>query len=382
MSGPLSGIKIIELAGIGPAPYACMLLADAGADIIRVDRPPRAPSGAEHTGPHWDILARSRRSASVDLKRPEGVEVVLDLVSGADALIEGFRPGVAERLGLGPTDCLARNKRLVYGRMTGWGQDGPLAMSAGHDIDYIAIAGALWPIGRAGEAPVPPLNLVGDFGGGGMMLAFGMCAALVEAQRSGEGQVVDAAMVDGAASLMSMTYAFKQLGLWTDGRGCNTLDSGAYFYEVYDTSDGKWFAVGAIEQQFYEKMLELIGLDAKDLPPQNDRSSWPEMKERLAAIFKTKTRDEWAAIFEGTDGCGAPVLSPWEAHEHEHNRVRGTFVEVAGVTQPGAAPRFSRTPAGVSRPPSFPGADTEDALADWGIGAERIAALRDLGAIG
>ena len=382
MSGPLSGIKIVELAGIGPAPYACMLLADAGADIIRVDRPPTAASSSQRTGPYWDILARSRRSVSVDLKRPEGVEVVLDLVSGADALIEGFRPEVAERLGLGPDDCKARNKRLVYGRMTGWGQEGPLAMSAGHDIDYIAVAGALWPIGRGGEAPVPPLNLVGDFGGGGMMLAFGVCAALVEAQRSGEGQVVDAAMVDGAASLMTMTYSFRELGLWTDGRGTNTLDSGAYFYEVYETSDGKWFAVGAIEQQFHAKLLELLGLDAKDLPAQNDRSSWPEMKQRLAAIFKTKTRDEWAAIFEGTDGCGAPVLSPWEAHEHEHNRLRGTFVEVDGIVQPGPAPRFGRTPAGVSRPPSLPGADTEEALADWGISAERINSLRELGAIG
>jgi alpha-methylacyl-CoA racemase len=381
MSGPLSGIKIVELAGIGPGPYACMLLADAGADIIRVDRPPRAAS-SQRVGPYWDILARSRRSVSVDLKRPEGVEVLLDLVSGADALIEGFRPGVAERLGLGPDDCFARNKRLVYGRMTGWGQDGPLAMSAGHDIDYIAIAGALWPLGRGGEAPVPPLNLVGDFGGGGMMLAFGVCAALVDAQRSGEGQVVDAAMVDGAASLMTMTYSFRQLGLWTEGRGSNTLDSGAYFYEVYDTSDGKWFAVGAIEQQFYEKLLELLGLDPKDVPPQNDKSSWPEMKERFAAIFKTKTRDEWAKIFEGTDGCGAPVLSPWEAHEHEHNRARGTFVEVDGIVQPGPAPRFGRTPAEVSSPPSLPGADTEVALADWGISAERIASLRELGAIG
>jgi alpha-methylacyl-CoA racemase len=381
MSGPLSGIKIVELAGIGPAPYACMLLADAGADIIRVDRPPKGSSGRAPTGRHWDILARSRRSVSVDLKRPEGVEVVLDLVSGADAVIEGFRPGVAERLGLGPDDCFARNKRLVYGRMTGWGQDGPLAMSAGHDIDYIALAGALWPIGRGGEAPVPPLNLVGDFGGGGMMLAFGVSAALVDAQRSGEGQVVDAAMVDGAASLMSMIYAFREIGLWTEGRGCNTLDSGAHFYDVYDTSDGKWFAIGAIEEQFYAKLLELLGLDANELPAENDRSSWPDMKKRFAEIFKTKTRDEWAAIFEGTDGCGAPVLSPWEAHEHEHNRVRGTFVEVEGIIQPGPAPRFLRTPGAVSRPPSFPGADTEEALSDWGIDAERIASLRELGAI-
>ena len=254
-------------------------------------------------------------------------------------------------------------------------------MSAGHDIDYIAIAGALWPIGRGGEAPVPPLNLVGDFGGGGMLLAFGMSAALVDAQRSGEGQVVDAAMVDGAASLMSMIYAFKELGLWTDERGSNTLDSGAHFYEVYETSDGKWFAVGAIEAQFYAKLLELLGLDAGELPQGSDRSAWPEMKKRFAEIFKTKSRDEWAAIFEGTDGCGAPVLSPWEAHEHEHNRARGTFVEVEGMIQPGPAPRFSRTPSAVSRPPSFPGSDTDTALSDWGIPTDRIARLRELGAI-
>jgi alpha-methylacyl-CoA racemase len=381
MSGPLSGIKIVELAGIGPAPYACMLLGDAGADIIRVERTPASSARAAGKERHWDILARSRRSIAVDLKKPEGVEVVLELVSGADGLIEGFRPGVAERLGLGPDDCLARNKRLVYGRMTGWGQDGPLAMSAGHDIDYIAIAGALWPIGRGGEAPVPPLNLVGDFGGGGMLLAFGMSAALVDAQRSGVGQVVDAAMVDGAASLMSMIYAFKELGLWSDQRGSNTLDSGAHFYEVYETSDGKWFAVGAIEAQFYAKLLELLGLDAGELPQENDRSSWPEMKKRFAEIFKTKSRDEWAAIFEGTDGCGAPVLSPWEAHEHEHNRARGTFVEVEGMIQPGPAPRFSRTPSAVSRPPSFPGSDTDAALSDWGIPTDRIAMLRELGAI-
>ena len=378
MSGPLEGIRIVELAGIGPGPYACMLLADAGADVIKVDRPGPQPA----SGPHWDLLNRSRRSVAIDLKLPEGLEVVLDLVAEADALIEGFRPGVAERLGVGPEDCFERNSRLVYGRMTGWGQHGPLAHSAGHDIDYIALAGALWPIGRAGEAPVPPLNLVGDFGGGGMMLAFGVTAALVEAQRSGKGQVVDAAMVDGAASLMTMTFAFRQLGGWRDERGSNLLDSGAHFYEVYETADGKWFAVGALEPQFYAALLGLIGLDQADLPAQNDRSTWPEMKRRFSEIFKSKTRDEWAATFEGTDGCGAPVLSPWEAHEHAHNRARGTFIEIEGVVQPAPAPRFDRTPAGVSRPPSFPGADTDEVLADWGICEQRIAKLRELGAIG
>ena len=379
MSGPLSGIRIVELAGIGPAPYACMLLADAGADILQIVRPVTTPL---RPGPHWDLLNRSRRSVAVDLKSPEGIELVLDLVSSADGLVEGFRPGVAERLGLGPQECMAGNERLVYGRMTGWGQEGPLAQSAGHDIDYIAIGGALWPIGRGGEAPVPPLNLVGDFGGGGMMLAFGMAAALVEAGRSGKGQVVDAAMVDGAASLMTMTFAFKRLGLWGEGRGDNTLDSGAHFYDVYETADGKWFAIGAIEQQFYETMLRLIGVEATSLPPQQDKSHWPELKARFAEIFKTKTRDEWTEIFDGTDGCGAPVLSPWEAHEHPHNVARETFVEVDGVVQPGPAPRFSRTPSAISRPAPLPGTDTDEALSDWGIQDKRIASLREHGAIG
>ncbi|MFZ0666530.1 MAG: CaiB/BaiF CoA-transferase family protein [Acidimicrobiales bacterium] len=381
MSGPLEGIRIVELAGIGPGPYACMLLADAGADIIRIDRPPAVPPSGSQTGPYWDILNRSRKSVSIDLKHAEGINLVLDLVAGADALIEGFRPGVADRLGLGPDACFERNERLVYGRMTGWGQDGPIAQSAGHDIDYIALAGALWAIGRDGEAPVPPLNLVGDFGGGGMMLAFGVCAALLDAKRSGHGQVVDAAMVDGAASLMTMTFAFKELGLWDDGRSSNPLDSAAPFYEVYETADGKWFAVGAIEPQFYATLIQLLGIDAGDLPPQNDRTQWPETKKRFAAIFKEKTRREWDAIFAGTDGCGAPVLSPWEAHEHEHNRARGTFVEVDGITQPGPVPRFSRTPAAVSKPPSRPGADTDTALAEWGIPSDRLVTLRQHGAI-
>jgi alpha-methylacyl-CoA racemase len=381
-TGPLIGIRIVELAGIGPAPYACMLLADAGADIIQITRPTRGMRPLDPSKPHWDLLNRSRRSVSVDLKSPDGVALVLDLVAGADGLVEGFRPGVAERLGLGPEACLRRNERLVYGRMTGWGQDGPLAQSAGHDIDYIAIAGALWPIGRGGEPPVPPLNLVGDFGGGGMMLAFGMAAALVEAGRSGKGQVVDAAMVDGAASLMTMTFAFRELGLWNEGRGDNQLDSGAYFYEVYETKDGKYFAIGAIEPQFHETMLGLLEVDGSDLPPQGDRGGWPETKERFAEIFKQKTRDEWTEIFGASDGCGAPVLSPWEAHEHPHNKSRETFVEIEGIVQPGPVPRFDRTPARVSRPAPLPGSDTDEALSDWGIDAARIGSLRELGAIG
>jgi alpha-methylacyl-CoA racemase len=357
-----------------------MLLADLGADVLRIDRASgsRPEPGA---GPHWDLLLRSRRSVGVDLKSPDGVDLVMDLVAGADALVEGWRPGVAERLGLGPDDCIGRNPRLVYGRMTGWGQDGPLAPTAGHDIDYIAIAGALWPIGRAGERPVPPLNLVGDFGGGGMVLAFGVAAALVETQRSGQGQVVDAAMVDGAASLMTMTYAFRHLGIWNEGRGSNMLDTGAPFYEVYDTADDKFFAIGAIEPQFYAALLQVLGLDQAELPAQNDREHWDDMKERFATVFRTKTRDEWTALFDGTDACGAPVLSPWEAHEHPHNRARSTFVEVAGVVQPAPVPRFSRTPGEVSRPPEPSGASADEALADWGIDDERVATLRKSGAI-
>jgi alpha-methylacyl-CoA racemase len=380
MSGPLEGVRIVELAGIGPGPYACMLLADAGADVVRVDRATGSPA-APSAGPHWDLLNRSRSSVAVNLKHPEGVRLVLDLVGQAEGLVEGWRPGVAERLGVGPEECLERNPRLVYGRMTGWGQDGPLASSAGHDIDYIALAGALWPIGRFGERPVPPLNLVGDFGGGGMLMAFGMCAALIEARSSGRGQVVDAAMVDGAASLMTMTFAFRRLGLWTEGRGVNVLDTGAPFYEVYDTADDKWFAIGAIEPHFYAELLKVLDLDINELPPQNDREQWPAMKERFAAIFRTRTRDEWADAFAGTDACGAPVLSPWEAHTHPHNEFRSTFVEVEGVVQPGPVPRFSRTPATVHKPPSIAGEDTDEALQSWGIDPDRIVALRAEGAV-
>jgi alpha-methylacyl-CoA racemase len=380
MSGPLEGIRVVELAGIGPGPYTCMLLADAGADVLRVDRGTGSPPAAS-AGPHWDLLNRSRSSVAVNLKHADGVRLVLDLVAEADGLVEGWRPGVAERLGVGPEECMERNPRLVYGRMTGWGQDGPMASTAGHDINYIALAGALWPIGREGERPVPPLNLVGDFGGGGMLLAFGMCAAMLEAQRSGRGQVVDAAMVDGAASLMTMTFAFRQLGLWGEGRGTNILDTGAPFYEVYDTSDGKWFSVGAIESQFYAELLQILGLEGEEVPAQNDREHWPTMKERFAAIFRTKTRDEWAEAFAGRDACGAPVLSPWEAHNHPHNVARQTFVDVEGVVQPGPVPRFSRTPAAVGKPPSVAGADAQDSLASWGVDENRIATLRESGVV-
>lgn len=380
MSGPLEGIRIVELAGVGPAPYASMLLADAGADILRVER--SGFSGpVDEQGPYWDLLARSRRSVAINLKQSQGVALLLDLVEQADAFIEGYRPGVAERMGIGPEICWERNPRLVYGRMTGWGQEGPLASAAGHDIDYISLAGALWPMGHADRPPAPPLNLVGDFGGGGMMLAFGVVSALLEAARSGRGQVVDAAMVDGAASLMTIIFAFHQMGVWQEQRSANMLDGGAHYYGVYETADNKYFAIGAIERQFYAQLLEVLGLDPASLPEQNDRSQWPVLRARFAEIFRTKTQEQWTKAFEGTDACGAPVLSPFQAHAHPHNQARGTFVEVDGVVQPAPAPRFSRTPARVSRPPSPPGRDTKEGLAAWGVPEGRIAQLKEAGVL-
>jgi alpha-methylacyl-CoA racemase len=379
--GPLQGVKILEIAGIGPGPFAAMMLADMGADIIRVDRA-QSVMGGDPAAPPADVLNRGRRSIGVDLKNPDGVETLLTLVESADALIEGFRPGVAERLGFGPDICLARNPRLVFGRMTGWGQTGPYAQAAGHDINYIALAGALEPIGRAGDKPLPPLNLVGDFGGGGMLLAFGLVCALLEARASGEGQVVDAAMVDGAAVLMTMFHAFKAMGIWEDERGTNLLDTGAHFYEVYETSDAKFVSIGSIEPQFYAELLRLTGLDADEtMPRQQDRSQWPALKERFVALFKTKTRDEWCEIMEHSDVCFAPVLSLSEAPQHPHNVERSTFVERNGVVQPGPAPRFSRTAPEIQRPPSFAGQHTDEALADWGIAPETIARLRESGAV-
>jgi alpha-methylacyl-CoA racemase len=376
--GPLQGIRIVELAGIGPAPYACMLLADAGADVLRLERPGASPSDK----PHWDLLNRSRPSVGIDLKHPEAAGIVLDLVADADVLIEGMRPGTTERLGLGPEACHARNARLVYGRMTGWGQDGPLANVVGHDIDYIAVSGALGAIGRAGDRPVPPLNLVGDFGGGGMLLAFGVTAALLEARSSGIGQVVDAAMTDGSASLLTMAHAFLAAGLSTEERGTNLLDTGAHFYEVYETSDGRFVAVGAIEPRFYAALLAGLDIRTGDVPAQMDRSTWPQMKALLSSKFREKKRDEWGAHFEGTEACVAPVLSPLEAIDHPHNRARATFVEVAGIRQPGPAPRFSRTPSSISAPPEDPGRSTDAALERWGIDPARIASLRAAGALG
>lgn len=378
--GVLSDYRVIELAGIGPGPMCAMLLSDMGADVLRIDRAADTGLGIAAEA-KYSLLNRGRRSVAFDLKRPEAIEAVLRLVEKADALIEGFRPGVTERLGLGPDHCLARNPRVVYGRMTGWGQEGPLAHAAGHDINYIALSGALHSIGRKGEAPVPPLNLVGDFGGGALYLALGVVAGLLEAQKSGKGQVVDAAMVDGAASLMTLIYGMHGSGIWNNERGDNILDTGAHYYEVYETSDGKHVAIGSIEAKFYEELLRLSGLKGEELPHQNDRRSWPAMKERLKTVFRTRTRDEWCKIMEGSDVCFAPVLSMDEAPRHPHNRHRGTFVEQGGVTQPGPAPRFSRTPSAIQRPPATPGEHTEEALRDWGFADSDLERLRNCGAI-
>lgn len=379
--GVLSGYKIIEFAGIGPAPMCAMLLSDMGAEVLRIDRAEDANLGIP-TDAKFGVLQRGRRSVALDLKKKEGTEVALKLIEKADALIEGFRPGVMERLGLGPDLCLARNPRLVFGRMTGWGQDGPLAHAAGHDINYIALTGALHSIGRKGEAPVPPLNLVGDFGGGGAYLALGVVAALLEAQKSGKGQVIDVAMIDGASSLMAAIYGLRAAGRWTDNRGDNILDTGAHYYDVYETSDGKYVSIGSIEPKFYAELLQLSGLEHEELPRQNDKNAWPALKERVAAVFRTKTRDEWCRIMEGSDVCFAPVLSMQEAPQHPHNRQRGTFVEIDGVVQPAPAPRFSRTPSAIQRPPAQPGEHTEEALKDWGFSATEVEQLRGCGAIG
>ncbi len=376
--GPLSGIKVVELAGLGPAPFGTMMLADLGADVIRIDR--AGAVGGDDTNAKLDLLNRGRRSIGVDLKSPEGIAVVLDLVATADVLVEGFRPGVMERLGLGPDVCTERNERLVYARMTGWGQDGPNAKDAGHDINYIAVAGALEPVGRFGEQPTPPLNLVGDFGGGGMLLAMGVCAALLETARSGQGQVIDVAMVDGAASLMTMIWSFREMGIWDDVRGTNTLDSGAHFYDTYETADGTYVALGSVEPQFYAEVLRVLELDPDEFP-QNDRARWPDLKQRVADVFRTRTRAEWCERFEGHDACFSPVLSIAETPTHPHMAHRGTFTEVDGILQPGPSPRFARTPGSIERPPPGPGEHTDEVLAQLGLSAERIAELRRANAI-
>ncbi|HVU74125.1 MAG TPA: CaiB/BaiF CoA-transferase family protein [Mycobacteriales bacterium] len=375
-AGPLDGLKVVELAGLGPAPFAAMVLAGLGADIIRVDRPVKVDRFSD---PRNDLLNRGRPCIAVDLKNPEGVDAVRRLCDAADVLIEGFRPGVAERLGLGPDELLARNPRLVYGRMTGWGQDGPLAPEVGHDINYIAITGALHAVGRKDSGPVPPLNLVGDFGGGAMLLVCGVLAALHERQTSGRGQVVDAAMVDGVTMLMAMIYGFRNQSIWTDERQDNMLDGGAPFYDTYECADGGWIAVGAIETQFFAAFEERLGIGP--LGNQLDRAQWPEQKARIAARFKEKTRDEWAAVFAGSDACVAPVLSMPEAPQHPHVIARGALTEEDGILTPGVAPKFSRTPGALTRPSSVSGQDTREGLSHWGFSDDEIAGLEASGAV-
>jgi alpha-methylacyl-CoA racemase len=359
MPGPLHGLKVIEMAGLGPAPFCAMLFADMGAQVVRIARPGETKVVSE------PVTSRGRPTLPLDLRAPEGRDTVLRMVEKADVLIEGFRPGVMERLELGPDDCLARRPQLVYGRMTGWGQQGPLAQAAGHDINYVALSGALHAIGRKGEPPVPPLNLVGDFGGGAMLLAFGVMAAVFEARGSGRGQVVDAAMTDGAALLSAMMYGFRSSGHWSLGREENMLDGGAHYYACYECADGKSVAIGAIEPQFYALLLERCGLKDSDLVQhQNDRARWPGFKEKLAALFKTRSRDEWCDVLEGSDACFAPVLDWDEAPKHPHNVARKTFVERGGVVQPAAAPRFSRTPGTAGTTQS---AEPDAILKSWGL---------------
>jgi alpha-methylacyl-CoA racemase len=355
-----------------------MLLADMGAEVLRVDRVETART-IDHSRPATSAMDRGKQAVAVDLKHPDGVEALLRLMEEADAFFEVFRPGVAERLGIGPDVAMARNPRLVYGRLTGWGQDGPYAQKAGHDIDYIALAGALEPLGRAGEKPTPPINVLGDFAGGGMLLAFGIACAAFERERTGQGQVIDAAMVDGAALMLTPFYGARASGFWGE-RGTNHLDTGAPFYEVYETADAKFVAVGTVEPKFYAELMERLGVEF-DLDAQYDKSRWPAEKERIAAVFRTKTRDEWCALLEGTDACFAPVLTPLEAPAHPHNRARGTFVQVAGVPQPAPAPRFSRTAAATPGAAMHPGADTTTVLSDWGFASTEVARLRDLGAV-
>jgi alpha-methylacyl-CoA racemase len=376
--GPLAGVPVLEFEALGPAPFCGMMLADMGADVLLVDRPSDPGLGLERRRA-FDVMLRGRRSVTLDLKSQDGVAAALLLAQKADAVIEGFRPGVMERLGLGPEILLAANPRLVYGRMTGWGQDGPLAPRAGHDINYIALSGVLNAIGRAGSAPVPPLNLVGDFGGGGMLLAFGVACALFESQRTGKGQIVDAAMVEGSSLLAAMYSGMLHEETWTEARGENALDSGAPWYDVYETSDGRFVAIGAIEAKFYAELLDRLGLAGERLPRQHDRKGWPELRRRLAAAFRSKTRDEWCRVFEGSDACFAPVLTFSEARAHPHNLARGGHVAVGGVEQPGPAPRFSRTPGAVRRPPPERGALGRQALADWGFSRAEIDRLASLG---
>ena len=377
--GPLSGIKVVEFAGIGPGPFCCMLLADIGAQVIRIDRADRV--GKDVVEPRFNTLLRNRKNIAIDLKSDEGRDVAMRLCERADILIEGFRPGVMERLGLGPDDLFARNKAIIYGRMTGWGQDGPMAQRAGHDINYIALSGALHAIGTRESGPIPPLNLVGDFGGGALYLAMGVLAAYIEAQKSGSGQVVDAAMVEGAASLLCSGFGARARGVWKEERQSNMLDGGAHFYGTYETSDGEHVGIGPIEPQFYAEFIDKLGLDTSSLPKQMDRGSWSEMRERVAVVFRTKTRDEWERIFAESDACVAPVLRMSEAVDHPHNVARGSFVEIEGVVQPGPAPKFSRTQTEMPNRCAFVGEHTRQVLGDLGLSDAEIASLSDLGAV-
>ncbi|QGZ61467.1 CaiB/BaiF CoA transferase family protein [Paraburkholderia acidisoli] len=378
--GVLSGFRVLEFEAIGPAPFGTMLLADMGADVIRIDRPV-APDdlGPKREGARADVTGRGRRSLTLDLKRPEAAQAALDLIAEADVLVEGFRPGTMERLGLGPEAALARNPRLVYGRMTGWGQSGPLAQRAGHDLNYIALSGVLSGIGRAGEAPVPPLNLVGDYGGGGMLLALGVVAALCHVQRGGAGQVVDAAMVEGAAQLGSVVWGLMASGHWRESRESNLLDGGTPWYDSYRTKDGQYMTVGAVEARFYAQFIDGLGLADAGLPPQHDRAGWPMLRERFTAAFASRTRDEWCAVFDGRDACVAPVLGFSEAPAHAHNAARGSFVEAHGVVQPAPAPRFSGTPSALGARAPARGERGLSALLDWGFDEAAIARMRENG---
>ncbi|WP_250479158.1 MULTISPECIES: CaiB/BaiF CoA-transferase family protein [unclassified Caballeronia] len=378
--GVLSGIKVLEFEAIGPAPFGCMLLADMGADVLRIDRAV-APGdlGPKVSGKHKNLTGRGRRSVTLDLKKRESADAALELMSKADVVIEGFRPGTMERLGLGPDAALARNSKLVYGRMTGWGQTGPLAQSAGHDLNYVALSGVLSGIGRAGEAPVPPLNLVGDYGGGGMLLALGVVAALLNVQRGGAGQVVDAAMIEGAAQLGTTVWGLIASGNWRETRESNLLDGGTPWYDSYRTRDGYYMSVGAVEARFYAELLQKLGLADVGLPAQHDRAGWPVLKARFTAAFAERTRDEWCRVFDGSDACVAPVLGFSEAPAHAHHRARGSFVEFDGVVQPAPAPRFSATPSAISRPAPQRGEGGRDALRDWGLNDAELTRLRASG---
>ncbi|MEM6496685.1 MAG: CaiB/BaiF CoA-transferase family protein [Pseudomonadota bacterium] len=377
--GPLAGVKVVEFAGIGPGPFCCMLLADMGAQVTRIDRADRV--GKDAMEPRFNTLLRNRKNIAVDLKSDEGKEVAMRLSEQADILIEGFRPGVMERLGLGPEEMWARNPKLVFGRMTGWGQDGPIAHTAGHDINYIALSGALYSIGTKDAGPVPPLNLVGDFGGGGVYLAMGALAAYIEAKQSGKGQVVDASMVEGAASLMTSAYGVLAQGSWKEERETNRLDGGAHFYGTFETSDGEHMGIGPIEPQFYGMFMDKMGIDINSLPEQMDREQWPAVRDKVATVFKTKTRDEWAAIFDGTDACVAPVLRMSEAISHPHNVARGSFVTIDDVTQPGPAPKFSRTPSDEPTNCAFAGQHSEVVLRDAGFSDEEVSRLKETEAV-